>query len=275
MEAAHGVDFIRVRPAGNVGDRKCDGYLRRINCVFQVYAPRRVNTNRWLDKIDEDFHGAQKQWELMRAWTLVHNQHDGLPPDIAQAVLKLQDNNPQLTIDHWKPGQLLELSDNLSETQLIRLFGHPPREQDMRTLDRNDIAVAVRGLASEAVSWQPGIDLPVVDPRKLRYNELSEPSRRLITAGIAQSSMVDGYFVNNVSDMNLRDRIAGLMKQEWLRLRPTATPDVAFHRLLDHISANAQGSRALTASLALLAYLFETCDIFDNPPSDWASAESQ
>lgn len=27
MEIVHGTDFIRVRPAGKVGDRKCDGYL--------------------------------------------------------------------------------------------------------------------------------------------------------------------------------------------------------------------------------------------------------
>ena len=39
MEAVHGTDFVRVRPAGNVGDRKCDGYLQSTGTVFQAYAP--------------------------------------------------------------------------------------------------------------------------------------------------------------------------------------------------------------------------------------------
>jgi hypothetical protein len=40
MEAVHGSAFIRVRPAGSVGDRKCDGYLRPTDTVFQVYVQR-------------------------------------------------------------------------------------------------------------------------------------------------------------------------------------------------------------------------------------------
>lgn len=273
MEAVHGADFIRVRPAGRVGDRKCDGYLQRTDTVFQVYAPFTVKISEWLTKIGDDFAGALSQWKKMRAWAFVHNQHDGLPPDIAQAILTIKDGNPLLTIEPWPPSRLLELSKNLSEERLIGLFGHPPREEDMRTLDRSDIAAAVAGLTAEAASWKPGSDLPVVDSEKLDYNKLSEYPSRLIKAGIAQSSMVESYFVNN-SDRNLRDRIAAMMKDEWQRLRTTAVPDDAFNQLLDRISANECGSRGLTAALALFAYLFESCDIFDNPPADWSGSAS-
>ncbi len=268
MEAVHGTDFIRVRPAGKVGDRKCDGYLTRTDTVFQVYAPTVVKISQWVNKVDIDFNGACSQWESMRSWTFVHNQHDGLPPDVTQAILRVRARNSALTIESWPPSRLLELSENLSEKQLIALFGHPPREEDMRTLDRGDIAAAVTGLAMEAASWQPGSDLPVVDPRKLKYNALSEHPRRLITAGIAQSGMVEDYFANN-SDPNLRDRTATLVQREWHRLQKTATPDEAFDELFDYVGRNANGSRELTASLALLAYFFESCDIFDNPPTDW------
>jgi hypothetical protein len=273
MEAVHGADFIRVRPAGSVGDRKCDGYLQRTDTVFQVYAPLTVKTNEWLKKIDEDFHGALSQWASMRGWTFVHNQHDGLPPDITQAIIAIRDDNPSLIIEPWPPSRLMELSANLAEAQLIVLFGYPPRDEDMRTLDRSDIAAAVAGLATEMGSWVPGSDLPVVDPRKLDYNMLSEYVRRLITAGITQSSMVEGYFVNN-PDPNLRDRIATVMKDQWMRIRTTTTPDAAFAYLYDHVTTHARGSREVTASLALLAYLFESCDVFDNPPADWKGLAS-
>ncbi|CAM4173450.1 ABC-three component system protein [Kibdelosporangium persicum] len=270
MEAVYGVDFIRVRPAGNVGDRKCDGYLQSTDTVFQVYGPTTVKLASWLNKIDKDFAGAKAQWSTMRSWTFVHNQHDGLPADVTQALLKLKTDHPNLTIEQWPPTHLLELTADLPEDKLVRLFGHPPLDREMRVLDRSDIAEAVAGLALQSASWMAdAVDLPVVDPRKLDYNQLSDYPRRLITAGIAQAGMVEGYFDNN-PDPTLRDRAGMLMKVEWLNLqRNGATGDEAFHALYDRVATNAEGSREATASLALLAYLFESCDIFDNPPADW------
>ncbi len=56
----------------------------------------------------------------------------------------------------------------------------------------------------------------------------------------------------------------------WLDLqRHGVTGDEAFHELHARVAASAEGSREATASLALLAYLFESCDVFDNPPVDW------
>jgi hypothetical protein len=270
METVHGTDFIRVRPAGNVGDRKCDGYLRSTDTVFQVYAPARTKIGSWLNKIDEDFSGAKAQWTMMRSWVFVHNQHDGLPADVAQSLLKIKTENADLIIDQWPPAHLLELTTDLSEDQLVRIFGYSPQEREMRELDRGDIAVAVAGLALESTSWTPEAgDLPVVDPRKLDFNRMSDYPRRLITAGIAQAHMVGGYFDNN-PDPTLRDRAAMLMKVEWLRLqRQGVTGDDAFHALYARVAANVRGSREATASLALLAFLFESCDIFDNPPAGW------
>lgn len=273
MEAVHGIDFIRVRPAGKAGDRKCDGYLRSADTVFQVYAPARVELRSWLNKIDEDFAGAKAHWGTMRSWTFVHNQHDGLPADVAQSLLKLKTDHSDLLIDQWPPSYLLELTADLPESRLVRVFGHPPLEREMRVLDRGDIAKAVKGLALESASWTPhAADLPFVDPRKLDFNRLSDHPRRLISAGIAQAHMVEAYFDNN-PDPTLRDRAGMLMKLEWLNLHQCGvTGDEAFHVLYERAAANARGSREATASLALLAFLFESCDIFDNPPADWTGA---
>jgi hypothetical protein len=272
MEAAHGTDFIRVRPAGSRGDDKCDGYLQRTHTVFQVYAPTTVRIARWVAKANEDFDGALAQWKSMRGWTFVHNQHDGLPPGVAKAILDIKTANPTLTIEHWPPTQILELSRRLTEVQLIALFGSPPREEDMRALDRGDIARAVTGLTHELADWRPGTELPNVDRRKLDYNQLSEYPRRLITAGIAQSSLVQGYFDNN-PDPNLRDRAAARVTQAWRNFQTTATPDGAFDQLYQLVSEHAQGPRGMTAALAMLAHLFEVCDIFENPPPDWGGGQ--
>jgi len=271
MEAVYGTNFIRVRPAGKDGDRKCDGYLQSTDTVFQVYAPTRVELRSWLRKIDEDFSGAKAQWATMRSWTFVHNQHDGLPADVTRSLLQIKTDHANLVIDQWPPARLLELTADLTEDRLVRVFGHPPLEREMRTLHRGDIAEAVAGLALESGPWAPdAADLPVVDPRKLDFNRLSDYPRRLITAGIAQARTVEEYFDNN-PDPTLRDRAGMLMKVEWLKLQQRGvTGDEAFRTLYERVAANVQGSREATASLALLAFLFESCDIFDNPPAGWA-----
>lgn len=270
MEVAHPGDFIRVRPAGSVGDRKCDGYLRSTDTVFQVYAPKTVVTKDWISKINDDFAGAKAQWVSMRGWTFVHNDHDGIPPDVAQTIIKIDKDHPKLTIDQWPPNRVCGLTTNLDFDQLERLFGKPPTEGHMRSLNRGDIATAVAGLAAESHSWHPGpADLRAVDARKIDYNELTTFPRTLLTAGMTQAQDVDDYFANHL-DPTLRDRTAAIMKDEWQRLQAQGVVgDDAFHALHDRVTAAAEGSRQITAAIALMAYLFESCDIFDNPPSDW------
>lgn len=208
-----------------------------------------------------------------RGWTFVHNDHDGLPADLTQQLLKLKTDNPGLTIDHWSPQRLSLATKNLAFEQLQRLFGNPPTDSDMRDLGRDDIAKAVAGLTLEGQSWVPGAaDMPAVDPRKIDFNRLTELPRRLLTAGMTQAQMVDDYFAHH-PDPTLRDRAALLMKVEWMRLQAQGVDgDDAFHALHDKAIRPFGGSRQMSASLALLAFLFESCDIFDNPPLGWPGA---
>lgn len=271
METVHGSDFMRVRPAGKTGDHKCDGYLKPTDTVFQVYAPTTVVIRKWANKIAADFTGAQAQWDSMRGWIFVHNNYDGLPADIAKQLLGLGKANPKLTIDQWSPQHLCSMTKELSLDRLQPLFGNPPTDSDMRTLDRSDIATAVAGLVTEGQRWVPGpADLSTVNPRKIDYNRLTEHPRRLLTAGMTQARMVDEYFANH-PEPTLRDRTAAFMKADWLHLQSQGVDgDEAFHSLYDRALPSASGgSRQVTAALALLAYLFESCEIFENPPSDW------
>lgn len=59
MELRYPGDFVRVRPWGNAGDHKNDGYLGSQRKLFQCFAPSEMKPiGRWLTKIEEDFTGA-------------------------------------------------------------------------------------------------------------------------------------------------------------------------------------------------------------------------
>jgi hypothetical protein len=58
MELAYPRDFQRIRPYGNQGDQKCDGYLASTKAAFQVYAPRTMKQAQLSKKACGDFDGA-------------------------------------------------------------------------------------------------------------------------------------------------------------------------------------------------------------------------
>jgi hypothetical protein len=127
MERVHPADFQRVRPHGNSGDLKCDGYLRSTRAIFQVYGPddlRRMA--RLLQKIEDDFTGAVTIWgSRIDRWIFVHNSQSGLP---AQAVQKLEDlragaGAPQIEI--WGFSEMLRLVRQLGAPDLRALFPVP------------------------------------------------------------------------------------------------------------------------------------------------------
>ncbi|MDX2214989.1 MAG: hypothetical protein SFY66_17000 [Oculatellaceae cyanobacterium bins.114] len=64
--------FIRVRPYGKIGDRKCDGLFRDDSIFFQVYSPDELKQAEVQSKIDEDLDGAVAHWgDALKTWVFV------------------------------------------------------------------------------------------------------------------------------------------------------------------------------------------------------------
>ena len=83
MEMRYPGDFVRVRPWGNLGDRKNDGYLASKRQLFQCYAPREMDIATCKTKITEDFAGAFPYWkDHFDQWFFAHNDTHGLAADI-------------------------------------------------------------------------------------------------------------------------------------------------------------------------------------------------
>ncbi|HVF47080.1 MAG TPA: hypothetical protein VNA17_05895 [Pyrinomonadaceae bacterium] len=57
-------DFVQVKPQGRIGDRKNDGYDRRIGKYYQVFAPEdpTAKVQNAVKKLKEDFDGLYTNW---------------------------------------------------------------------------------------------------------------------------------------------------------------------------------------------------------------------
>src|SRR5216684_5842387 len=92
MAAAHGSDFVRVRPYGSLGDKGCDGYLQSTGAVFACYGALNGGGGKvdyLIGKMGDDYGKALVALPtIMTGWQMVHNLVDGLP---AEAILKLNE----------------------------------------------------------------------------------------------------------------------------------------------------------------------------------------
>jgi hypothetical protein len=119
--------FIRVRPYGNIGDRKCDGLFRDDSIFFQVYSPDELEQAKVQKKIDEDLDGAVAHWgDALKTWLFVYNVRRGVPPDILGTLQEKQKQYPDIKIDHLSNDALWEITRGLSVEQRNEILGLPP-----------------------------------------------------------------------------------------------------------------------------------------------------
>lgn len=122
-------EFIKVRPYGNIGDRKCDGlfYADDGSTVFQVYSPDELKQSEVLDKIDEDLDGAVKHWgDTLKEWIFVYNARRGLAPDIPKKILEQkQQQYPGVKLDQWSNDRLWEMIRELDIQKRSEILGAP------------------------------------------------------------------------------------------------------------------------------------------------------
>ena len=129
-------DFVKVRPYGRLGDRKCDGLYWRDGTVFQVYSPDRLKQSETVAKIREDFAGAVAEWgNDLTKWVFVYNTRLGVGPDVPQMLNDLRHEHPDIVIEPLSSEALWEaMRKDLSVQQRAEILGAPPRYEHLFTL---------------------------------------------------------------------------------------------------------------------------------------------
>lgn len=273
MRKAHGEEFAEVRPHGSLGDCSCDGYLRTTKTVFACYAPKstRERRARVIAKIRSDHAGAVEHWKVfMSAWKVVHNDDEGLPPDVVQVLLELRGVDAEVDVGDWNIEDIRPTVQQLRRDDLVDLFGPQPSLRDLVGLSHADIKVVVDELAvliEHAVPATAAADVRQVPPTKMVFNRLSRAAREFLQLGEQKFLAVQSYFERH-TDPLLSGRIANRFGDKYIELRDQQLhPDEIFHELQIFAGYYRQPNHQMGA-LALLAYLFETCHIFERPPDD-------
>lgn len=265
MEKAHPADFIRVRPWGNAGDKKNDGYLRSTRTLFQVYAPGEMSAANAVAKIDEDFKGAIPHWKAhFDCWVFVHNSVTGLGPDVTKKLLDLDDAY-EVSVRHWGEEELRQKAFELSEADLASLLGPAPTLRDMLDLGLEALVPVLDQVAAMPAPENPDLRPPPAD--KISRNMLSPHVETLLKAGMTRAELVRKYFGVQPAS---QDDIAQSFRSHYEKLRADGkSPDGIFSELQQYAGGGpVQTPAKQSAGLAVLAYFFEECEIYERDGGD-------
>ena len=261
---AFGADFEEVRPYGPYGDLKCDGRRVSTKSVFQCYAPDAMKETDLIAKVDEDFHGARGHWNAdMAEWVFVHNDGRGLPPNAVQHIDGLRKAHAPLALATWSEPELFKLAMGLELGALQALFGPAASIAIVDRLVLADLVPIIEALQrQDPNAGDPPLTPP--SPEKLEKNALSEESGFLLRMGRRKSSLVETFFRKSPRP-DLGERIAEAFRTRYAELKAYDLPaDSIFKHLQDYAGMNGEPKRQ-GAALAVLAYFFDSCDIFEDP----------
>lgn len=273
MGQLHGDDFVRVRPYGSLGDKGCDGYLLSSRQLFQCYGAlagelKQVAT--LTTKMNDDFSKAFKNLEaLMKGWHMVHNIADGLPVEAITTLNALTESNPLLTFGFVGIEGFSDRVFRLQSHQVEALLGPAATDADTMNLDSTALRDLIQHLRIESDSIDfDSLDLRPVPPDKLKYNNLPNHWKHLISGGWKNAHLVAAYF-NRHPDPLAGERVAKLFRDryEYLKSQHLPAGDImaSLYELVTGIGNTPP--QLQVAAQSLLAFLFENCDIFEREPS--------
>ncbi|WP_295192504.1 hypothetical protein [uncultured Brevundimonas sp.] len=109
-------------------------------------------------------------------------------------------------------------------------------------------------------------DFTVTDPEaKMARNEMTDASRPLLQMGLGAAAEVAGYLKSAARlDADFPERLSAAFKAEYLALWSEGVRgDDLFHALHAFASRRLSSPVLQAAGLAVLAYLFEACEVFE------------
>jgi hypothetical protein len=277
-------DFRQIKPQGQIGDRKNDGYVPSKGAYYQVYAPenpsKKETSTKAAKKACKDFSGLLGYWrnicEPKEYYFVFNDKYKGSYPEIEKDMSGIQKKHNLLKCEVFLAKNLEDTCfSRLDDSQLVQITGF--------TLPADEITLIDYSILSEIIGYimknfQPiGIEnweAPEFDG-KISYNNLSDEIKSILDTAFHQCSILEKYFENNCNfvKQEIRDRISKAYEdsvEEFLNINMEKKRDHIFMRIAEKITPNTVGNRnkkqAQDAVFVLMAYYFSSCDIFESPP---------
>lgn len=278
-------DFRAIKPQGKIGDRKNDGCEPAVGRYYQVYAPENatIKESASVKKIEADFDGLKKYWGTLHTlgiqefFFVLNDRYKGAFPSTHKALSDIQNNHGLKKADVFSCKDIENvIFGELSDDQIQTVVGFLPDTTMIVKVDYEMLTEVVghilKNIPNKAV---PGKLIPPEFETKLAFNDLSAAAPYL-KAGSILSNAVESFFERN-SDFALQAVRQSLndmyidAAQEGFIANPAvglSAQDQMYIHILSSATPSVDKGQHVAAQQAvqiLLAYFFESCDIFEEP----------
>jgi hypothetical protein len=263
-------DFRQIKPWGNIGDRKCDGYIKSKGIFFQVYAPEDIKQNypSVISKLKTDFAGLKKHWEndegsIREFYFVVNDKYDGVNPDSEMAINEIVSQN-SLDNGGFKTAKDIEnLLFDLNDDQILTITGAIPDPSKLKGIDYS--------VLSEVVGYIMRLPIPKGVPpvnefpdweEKIKFNNLTEVTTKALNSASIQICDLEKYLEND-GDF-LADQLRDKLSEIYENVKQHYSGDELFWKIVSKVSPT-DNRACMTASIVVMSKYFESCDIFEKP----------
>ncbi|MFB6398331.1 ABC-three component system protein [Polymorphospora lycopeni] len=265
-------DFIDVRTHGNLGDIGADGLSLHDGKLYACYAPEVPDAKAVRTKFADDLEKAiAKRGDHFDTFVFVHNDLRGVHPELSILLSEARAAHSSLRFEQRGPQHLHRELCRLERDEIQELLGcEIPVSERVYRIGLEDLEPLLTHLVAQrrqATSQAPAREVP---PEKLAYNRLAIEDRDEIISAMRYTPLVDEYYQQR-QDVTERDEVAQGFNAYYQQVKADyGDPGDVLWKLQEYVAGNARGRRDHErAVMVVLAYFFETCDIFEEPPTNW------
>lgn len=263
-------DFQQIKPWGNIGDRKNDGYIKSKGIFFQVFAPEDIQKSYSdvISKLEKDFEGLKSQWDTINEfYFVVNDKYKGINADCEQKIQQIKTKHKLQDAGFKTAKDLENILFDLQDDQILAITGHLPDPGNIQTLDYSILNEVIGYIMRSPVIILKDNDIIVPDwDEKVKFNNLSELPSRYLNNGYLKVGSLNTYLKNegNFLADELKDKMYQLYDTE---KNKNQIGDDLFWAIVNKASPKLESSYQESV-IVIMAKYFETCDIFENPTKE-------
>ena len=268
-------EFQQVKPHGNIGDRKNDGYIPIKGVYYQVYAPEdsKKNPSRGRAKLKNDFEGLKEHWNhispLKEFYFVINDKYKGVDPDTLEAIKEIKSTHNLKKAACLDANYLENLLFELEDDQIYIIVGciGSSFRASLKNLDYpilKDVIEHIMGLNILSTNGVEDITLPDWE-EKIKFNKLSETVENHLNSMFPLVSSLEKY----LSDQGnfLANKLKMAMNEIYTEEKRTKEGDELFFAIVERASPRKQSQYEFPV-IAIIAKYFEACDIFEKPTDE-------
>lgn len=259
-------DFQAIKPWGNIGDRKNDGYRKEKGIYYQVFAPEDIKKsyNTVVSKLEKDLKGLLEHWENVNEYHFVINdKYKGVHPDSEIKISSLRSLYNLNDTSIFTSKDLENILFELDPDMILKIVGFLPNPSTLKTINYDILNIIIDHIMNLPLENTFVENLVVPDWNdKIIFNSLSSKTSSILNSAFIHVHSLDDYLKN--SGDFLKNTLGEKVRNVYNKFKYEYSGDELFVKIMFELSpANTLAYQNIIT--IIMAKYFETCDIFEEP----------